>query len=29
MQRKPMREAAAIIDSDVAYTELGKGGADV
>jgi cell division protease FtsH len=29
MQRKPMREAAAIIDSDVASTELGKGGADV
>ncbi|VVH64708.1 Cell division protein FtsH (EC [uncultured Gammaproteobacteria bacterium] len=29
MERKPMREAAAIIDSDVASTELGKGGAEV
>ena len=28
MERKPMREAAAIIDSDVVSTELGKGGVD-
>ncbi len=29
MERKPMREAAAIIDSDVTSTELGKGVVDV
>ncbi len=29
MNRKPMREAAVIVDSDVVSTELGQGGSDV